>query len=77
VLGIAVLSSIFASYGGYRTGQQFVDGMAAAQMVGAVALMVAALLALAIPARMPILSVDPAITLSDAPVSVAGVSALG
>ena len=53
VLGIAVLSSVFASYGGYRTGQQFVDGMVAAQWVGAVALAVAALIALAIPAMRP------------------------
>jgi len=49
VLGVAVLSSVFASYGGYANGQRFVHGMVAAQHVGAVVLAVAALLALAIP----------------------------
>jgi EmrB/QacA subfamily drug resistance transporter len=77
VLGIAVLSSVFASYGGYRSGQQFVDGLAVAQMVGAVALAVAALLAVAIPARMPVPSVESADTPSGEPVSAMGVSALG
>jgi hypothetical protein len=49
VLGVAVLGSVFASYGGYTSGQRFVNGMVAAQHVGAVVLAVAALLALAIP----------------------------
>jgi hypothetical protein len=46
-------------------------------MVGAVALAVAALLAAAIPARSPALSVEVTNALSDDPVSVVGVSALG
>jgi len=49
-LGVAVLGSVFASYGGYASGRQFVNGMVAAQHVGAVVLAVVALLALAIPA---------------------------
>ncbi|HEX6500382.1 MAG TPA: MFS transporter [Micromonosporaceae bacterium] len=53
VLGVAVLGSIFAARGGYHSGQAFVDGMRAAQTVGAAVLAVAALLALAIPERRP------------------------
>jgi EmrB/QacA subfamily drug resistance transporter len=60
VLGVAVLSSVFASHGGYRSGQQFVDGLVAAQRVGAVVLAVAALLAVAIPAMRAELAVDAA-----------------
>jgi EmrB/QacA subfamily drug resistance transporter len=36
VLGVAVLASIFAHYGGYRTGTTFVHGMTPAVWVGAV-----------------------------------------
>jgi EmrB/QacA subfamily drug resistance transporter len=36
VLGVAVLASIFAHYGGYRTPTTFVDGMSAAVYFGAV-----------------------------------------
>lgn len=53
VLGIAVLSAVFSAVGGYASGQDFVDGMVAAQFVGAAALAVAALLALAIPEPRP------------------------
>ena len=35
VLGVAVLASIFAHYGGYRTPSTFVDGMNAAVYFGA------------------------------------------
>ncbi len=73
VLGIAVLSSVFASYGGYRSGQQFVDGMVAAQRVGAVALAVAALLALGIPAMIS----QPEAVTSDGTPETVPVSALG
>jgi EmrB/QacA subfamily drug resistance transporter len=40
VLGVAVLASIFAHYGGYRTPSTFVDGMSAAVYVGAVVVVV-------------------------------------
>jgi EmrB/QacA subfamily drug resistance transporter len=35
VFGVAVLASVFAHYGGYRTGQTFVDGLVPALYVGA------------------------------------------
>src|SRR5438034_5507193 len=35
VFGVAVLASLFAHYGGYRTGTTFVDGMTPAVYVGA------------------------------------------
>src|SRR4051794_38580525 len=35
VFGVAVLASVFAHYGGYRTGQTFVDGLGPALYVGA------------------------------------------
>jgi uncharacterized membrane protein YeiH len=35
VFGVAVLASIFAHYGGYLSGQDFVDGMRPAVWVGA------------------------------------------
>jgi MFS family permease len=50
VLGVAVLGSVFSSFGGYASGQDFVNGLLAAQRVGAVSLAAAALLALALPA---------------------------
>jgi MFS family permease len=50
VLGIAVLGSVFSSFGGYATAADFVSGTSAAQKVGAVALAVGAVLALALPA---------------------------
>jgi EmrB/QacA subfamily drug resistance transporter len=49
VLGIAVLGSIFSSVGGYASAADFVAGMSAAQKVGAIALGVGALAALALP----------------------------
>jgi hypothetical protein len=72
-----VLSSVFASYGGYRSRQQFVDGMVAAQWVGAVALAVAALLARGIPAmRIQAEAASEALT-SDGTPEIVPVSALG
>jgi EmrB/QacA subfamily drug resistance transporter len=50
VIGIAVLGAVFSANGGYASGQQFVDGMRAGQWVGAAALFVGVLVALAIPA---------------------------
>jgi EmrB/QacA subfamily drug resistance transporter len=49
VLGVAVLGAVFSAYGGYGSGQQFVDGVQPAATVGAIALGVAALVALAVP----------------------------
>jgi EmrB/QacA subfamily drug resistance transporter len=51
VFGVAVLASIFASAGGYGSGQSFVDGMGPAVWVGAAVVGVGAILALTIPAR--------------------------
>ncbi|WP_213455265.1 DHA2 family efflux MFS transporter permease subunit [Rhizomonospora bruguierae] len=53
VLGVAVLGAIFAALGGYGSGRDFVAGLRPAQLVGAVTLLAAAGLALAIPARLP------------------------
>jgi EmrB/QacA subfamily drug resistance transporter len=48
-LGIAVMSSIFSAQGGYRSAQQFVDGLQPALWVGAAAVALAGLAALCIP----------------------------
>ncbi len=45
-----MLGSVFASFGGYASGQDFVNGLVASQRVGAVSLAAAAVLALALPA---------------------------
>ena len=51
VFGVAVLAAVFASFGGYRTGVTFVNGLTPAVWVGAALVGVAALAALAIPRR--------------------------
>jgi EmrB/QacA subfamily drug resistance transporter len=51
VFGVAVLASIFTSYGGYGTGQHFVDGMNPAVYVGAAIVGVGSLLGFAIGRR--------------------------
>jgi EmrB/QacA subfamily drug resistance transporter len=48
VFGVAVLASIFSSYGGYRTPETFVNGMNAAVWVGAAIVLAGALAAFAI-----------------------------
>jgi EmrB/QacA subfamily drug resistance transporter len=48
VFGVAILASVFASYGGYGSGQQFIDGMNPAVYTGAAIVGVGALLAFAI-----------------------------
>ena len=53
VFGVAVLASIFTSYGGYGSGQHFVAGMKPAVFVGAAVVAVGALLALAIGKQSP------------------------
>src|SRR5437763_8182688 len=51
VFGVAVLASVFTSYGGYRTPDTFVSGMDAAVGVGAAVVLVGAVAAFAIPRR--------------------------
>jgi EmrB/QacA subfamily drug resistance transporter len=51
VFGVAVLASVFASYGSYATGQSFVDGLIPAMRVGAVVVAVGAVVALALGGR--------------------------
>jgi len=51
VFGVAVLASIFAHYGGYRTGTAFVHGANISVYVGAAVVGAGALAALAIPRR--------------------------
>jgi EmrB/QacA subfamily drug resistance transporter len=51
VFGVAVLASVFASRGGYVSGQAFVDGLRPAVLVGAIAVGLAAVTVLAVPRR--------------------------
>ena len=51
VFGVAVLATIFSSYGGYRTPQSFVDGLTPALWVGAALVFVGAMAAFAIGLR--------------------------
>jgi EmrB/QacA subfamily drug resistance transporter len=48
VFGVAVLAAVFASYGGYRSGETFVNGMNAAVWIGAVVVALGSLAAFAI-----------------------------
>ena len=50
VFGVAVLASVFSRYGGYESGQTFVDGMTPALWIGAVVVGLGAVAAFAIPA---------------------------
>lgn len=51
VFGVAVLGSVFAAHGSYRSAQAFVDGVEPAVWLGAAVVVVGALSALALPAR--------------------------
>jgi EmrB/QacA subfamily drug resistance transporter len=51
VFGVAVLASIFAHYGGYLSGQDFVDGLRPAVWVGAAVVGLGAIASFAIPSR--------------------------
>jgi EmrB/QacA subfamily drug resistance transporter len=51
VFGVAVLASIFSHYGGYGSGEAFVNGLNPAIWVGAGVVLAAAVAALAIPGR--------------------------
>src|SRR5205823_14896280 len=58
-LGVAVLASVFGRYGGYTSGQSFVDGLSPAIYGGAGVVFAGALAALAIPRlRRPRKAVD-------------------
>ena len=59
VFGVAVLASIFSRYGGYTSGQAFVDGLNPAIWVGAAVVLGGALAALAIPRRQEVRAVEP------------------
>ncbi len=48
VFGVAVLASVFSSYGGYRTHETFVNGMNAAVWIGAGVVLLGAVAAFAI-----------------------------
>ena len=51
VFGVAVLASVFTSYGGYESGQAFVDGLVPAVWVGAAVVALGAVAALFIPRK--------------------------
>ena len=51
VFGVAVLASVFATYGSYVSGQSFVDGLIPAMRVGAVVVAFGAVVALALGGR--------------------------
>jgi EmrB/QacA subfamily drug resistance transporter len=51
VFGVAVLASVFSSYGGYESGAAFVDGLTPAVYAGAAVVAIGALSALLIPRR--------------------------
>ncbi|HEY7560867.1 MAG TPA: DHA2 family efflux MFS transporter permease subunit [Gaiellaceae bacterium] len=51
VFGVAVLASVFTSYGGYESGQAFVDGLVPAVWVGAAVVGLGAVAALFIPRK--------------------------
>lgn len=56
VFGVAVLASIFTSYGSYQSPQTFVDGLVPATFVGAAVVAVGAVAAFAIPRRRGVLA---------------------
>src|SRR5215211_4152199 len=51
VFGVAVLASVFTRYGGYDSGETYVDGLTPALFIGGAIVAVGALAALAIPGR--------------------------
>jgi EmrB/QacA subfamily drug resistance transporter len=50
-VGVAVLASVFSSYGDYRTAQSFVDGLVPAVMVGSAVIAAGAIVAFWLPRR--------------------------
>jgi EmrB/QacA subfamily drug resistance transporter len=59
VLGIAVLGAVFSSSGGFASGQQYVDGLKPAIVVGALVVAVGAVTALLVPGRRRATAADP------------------
>jgi len=53
VMGVAVLSSVFAANGGFESPQAFTDGVAAALPIAVAVLAIGAVLALLVPRRTP------------------------
>src|SRR5207237_6291115 len=51
VFGVAVLAAVFAGYGGYGSGQHFVDGLVPAVFIGAILVALGSLAAFAIGKR--------------------------
>ncbi|MDG9702007.1 MFS transporter [Streptomyces sp. DH37] len=58
VLGVAVLGTVFAAYGGYASAQDFVDGVRPALWIGAAVTALGGLVAFAIP-RQPVRNPEP------------------
>jgi EmrB/QacA subfamily drug resistance transporter len=59
VFGVAILASVFSANGGYASPQTFVDGLTPALWLGAAAVAVGAVVALAIPGRRrPVISLE-------------------
>jgi len=56
---VAILASVFSANGGYASPQNFVDGLTPALWLGAAAVAVGAVVALAIPGRRrPVISLE-------------------
>jgi EmrB/QacA subfamily drug resistance transporter len=66
VFGVAVLASVFSSYGGYASPETFTDGLVPAVWVGAGVLAVGALISLAIPRQRRAEEAPVAVPLADA-----------
>jgi len=73
VFGVAVLASVFSAAGSYASPQSFVDGMVPAIWVGAVAVAIAGIAAIAIPPRQDV--VPDSVSLLERPNSGDGVEA--
>jgi MFS family permease len=58
VFGVAVLAAIFARMGSYESGSSFVDGLVPALWIGAVTVATGALVALAIPSRLDVRTIE-------------------
>jgi hypothetical protein len=75
VLGIAVLSSVFAARGGYETTTTFIDGTRPALWIGVIALLIGVMVGLTIPRLRSAAATDAAEIDSDAPTAVESLSA--
>jgi hypothetical protein len=69
VLGVTVLASIFAHWGGYTSGATFVAGLTPAVIVGGVVVAMGAVAAALIPARQRVASVETASPIKEAAVA--------